>query len=996
MEKKKKKEISIYLIFFAILIPSLIYLFNINLNQSNAKIVNQGEAYIQALSEKQTVYLDGDWRFYPNKFINPNTEFRLVENLYRYDQVPYRYKKTQAKADINTGTYRVRIHTDPGMYALKFRLVQTSYAVYINGDLASSLGTVSTTKDVMDVDSMYTMAFGESVDGILDVIIHISNFDKEEIGFINSIEFGHIDRMIRKDNTTKIIESSFFVALLTLGIYFIILYIKRRDAKFLLSFALISFAASLAINLMGEQVLRIVFNISYWQRVLIETISILLFTLGIFLFNYRLYGENVNQKLKKTIIGSHLLSVLLMVLVYMFFSPDIILWIYALYIPFLMLTIITLFKLMTEIYTKEKKGYRYSVVLTMALITYIVVLMIKGVTRIDLGYIQQLLIVVVMYNCVLLVSEVYRFDYEYAQELKQVIEISDARRTYFIESLLANVQIPLQKIISDVERITLEDNGEMSHLQINTMSRVLNETQNIIFTLNDVQEAFGEHEDAKYDLQEYPLREIVARSLERFMMAHSFESLEIFNQVTDDVVVRVDLGQYAKAFYQVLENATEYSSGEGKIIITSQVMDNFALVSVTDEGMGINESDLPYIFDSFYRTNPSANHKLGLGLSNAKNIMEHHGGIITLQSKLGIGTRVTLGLPLYDGPLSEKSIQLMEIEKQEIDKEVSVVLVSDDPLITETTQNGFAKFLSFSYRTGDKNYLLQSLINTKADILVLDYNNIDVMQDNLAKFIRDYKDIYQLPILMLAPQQVIIDTWRDLEDEVNAFIATPFNAEDYILKITGLYKSKKSVEKGVEKEFKYLHSQISPHFLYNSLNTIIGLTYDNLDKTRDALYYLSVYLRAKLDIFNSDIYSPIDEELEIIESYLNIEKLRHGDSIEIIMDIDEDIDFQIPPLMLQNIIENTFRHAFKKDQEKNKLLVQIKKIAGAYKIVIEDNGKGMDDATIEAIYQQRTGGFGYKTTFQRLSLIKDSKITIDSEPGKGVRIEIILPEVQND
>src|SRR5699024_12784281 len=98
---------------------------------------------------------------------------------------------------------------------------------------------------------------------------------------------------------------------------------------------------------------------------------------------------------------------------------------------------------------------------------------------------------------------------------------------------------------------------------------------------------------------------------------------------------------------------------------------------------------------------------------------------------------------------------------------------------------------------------------------------------------------------------------------------------------------KSSVEEDLNREFKYFYSQISPHFLYNTLNTIIGISYTDSEKTMKTLYNLSIYLRAKLDVFDTELFVPIHTEIDVIKSYLNIEKLRHGNHAQIYLVLNE-------------------------------------------------------------------------------------------------------------
>src|SRR5699024_8153521 len=144
----------------------------------------------------------------------------------------------------------------------------------------------------------------------------------------------------------------------------------------------------------------------------------------------------------------------------------------------------------------------------------------------------------------------------------------------------------------------------------------------------------------------------------------------------------------------------------------------------------------------------------------------------------------------------------------------------------------------------------------------------------------------------------------------------------------------------LHEELSYFYAQITPHFLYNTINTIIGLSYKSQEKTREALQHLTVYFRAKLNFYKRGEMIPLSKELELIRSYIEIEKLRFGDSIRIHFDIDESIDCPIPPLTLQPLIENAIEHGLLKKDKGGDLYLSVRRLKKKIEITVEDTGAG--------------------------------------------------------
>ncbi|MEC0333148.1 sensor histidine kinase [Paenibacillus macerans] len=209
-----------------------------------------------------------------------------------------------------------------------------------------------------------------------------------------------------------------------------------------------------------------------------------------------------------------------------------------------------------------------------------------------------------------------------------------------------------------------------------------------------------------------------------------------------------------------------------------------------------------------------------------------------------------------------------------------------------------------------------------------------------------------------------------------------------------------------ELELKTLQSQINPHFLFNTLNSISKLAYiEGAPKTSDLAVSVSRLLRYNLQKLDQAV--PLREEVQHVGEYMNIQKARFRDRIKFELDVDERaLDGIVPCLTLQPILENAFVHGIEQMEEGALLQLAIRlSEEGNVEIEIRDNGAGMSRETVERLLRSvreeapRFGGKGQSTglgthnVFKRLHLFFDGRqqIDIDSKEGAGTTVKFTLP-----
>jgi len=190
-------------------------------------------------------------------------------------------------------------------------------------------------------------------------------------------------------------------------------------------------------------------------------------------------------------------------------------------------------------------------------------------------------------------------------------------------------------------------------------------------------------------------------------------------------------------------------------------------------------------------------------------------------------------------------------------------------------------------------------------------------------------------------------------------------------------------------QLQSLKSQLQPHFLFNSLNTISALMSSNVKDAQKVLAKMATLLRTMLDQDQKNFIS-LSDELEYVKDYLYIEQTRFMDRLTVTYEIQpESLKAVVPNLILQPLVENAIKHGFSNqiDNGEIKIISYLKN--NHLHLIVNDDGRGCDqcDSLLEH------AGIGLTNTYKRLDKIYKGNftLTIKSELGKGFKLHIIIP-----
>ena len=191
-----------------------------------------------------------------------------------------------------------------------------------------------------------------------------------------------------------------------------------------------------------------------------------------------------------------------------------------------------------------------------------------------------------------------------------------------------------------------------------------------------------------------------------------------------------------------------------------------------------------------------------------------------------------------------------------------------------------------------------------------------------------------------------------------------------------------------------LQSQINPHFLFNTLNSVSSLVRFDPDTAREVIVKLANILRRLLR--KSDAFVQLREEFEFIDDYLNIEVVRFGrDKLRVVKDLDEaSLDTVVPSMLLQPLVENSIKHGLAPKIDGGTIYLRSRLHDGLLTVEVEDDGVGMGAAHfLEPPSGMGGSGIGMANVAERLKVLygESAKMVIDTSDSGGTVVRLSLP-----
>ncbi|MCP4130398.1 MAG: AAA family ATPase [bacterium] len=459
------------------------------------------------------------------------------------------------------------------------------------------------------------------------------------------------------------------------------------------------------------------------------------------------------------------------------------------------------------------------------------------------------------------------------------------------------------------------------------------------------------------------------------------KKLTLINSIDPETpLVAADEDRVQQVLINLIDNAVKFTeSGTITIEADEAATPGFLQVRVTDTGVGIPEEYRERIFQYFEQADGSIARKYGgtgLGLSIVKQLVELHGGEIFVESEEGSGSRFIFTLPLWQGEAAVREEGEREPGKKETPGDAGVIhalpaengveekkgekgillAVDDDPInlrvvrnylyneryTVETAANGIDALEKIGERDPEEQY----------DLVLLDLMMPKMSGYEVCRTIREEHSLFELPVIMLTARNSAEDLTAGFEAGVNDYLPKPFDKKELVSRVETLVTLKRTVQEHKEAKYKLLQERMSPHFLFNALNTIYAYILSKPDIAGTALQKLANNYRFLMDqSLKSRI--PFDDEWGFVENYLDMEKLRFGYRLGIAMTKNGDFsDIEIPPLTIQPLVENALKHGLRNKKGKGSVSVLARREEEQVIVEVIDDGLGISK---EDIYSRSLG-----------------------------------------
>lgn len=1025
--KNTNKILTLFLVIIVLAILSISFLTKENSKLKEPQCI---DGFIDLsrwnFEENGNVKLNGYWEFYPNVLLTPDeiSNNPLQQNF--YIKVPNRWmsKKTEGIiSDQGIGTYRLTVKTNNSiyMYGLKTTNIRSASKIYINGkEVGKSGNPAESIRDGYVGNVVPVVAFFPSESNTLDIVIQVANLDYYNGGIIQSIYLGSKEKILDYYFKTNIFQMLEISCLIMPGIYYLALYIRRRQDKRFLYFSIFCLTYAFITATGDEKVFNSLFTFFPFMLLLKGRIAMMCLSIIFAGLLIRELGSVFIPYGFMKVIGAILSISMILILIapikYMVLLENIIGPMYLL--AYALMAILIFRAIKTEKYGSLSK--RASIFLLLGILMIIFSLISAFLfffSAINSYAVPLMVLLYVLIGISSLFVHQYSKAYEDLEDMSHKLIRADKLKDEFLINTSHEFKTPLHGIIN-IAQATLNHKEKKQEKNLSYIISIATRLSSLVNDIIDFQSL--KNKSLRLNKKVFDINGTIQAVLESLQYMRKDEDIKLLNNVpVGKCYVYADENRFKQIMINLIGNSLKYTE-KGYVEIQAKASKRYISVSVEDTGIGMNEMVQKELFTGNMYTgeiNYSDSNSSGLGLSISKMLAIHMGGDLYLNwSEQDKGSNFVVKIPEADEDKKKENnvdsfnkVQGLNIESRKTEAlatsdepgekagtgQLKILIVDDEPSNIKVMQEIYYEEhyqLLIAY-SGEK---ALELVKRHRDISIV---LLDVMMPGLSGYevcrrIRQEHPLHELPILLLTVRNTTEDIAMGFEAGANDFLVKPFDAKELKARVRTLQKMKEAVEDAIKVETVFLQSQIKPHFLYNALSIIMSLCYCDGERAGDLLGELSNYLRKSFDIDPHNSMISLKEEISLVKSYVELEKARFGDRLKVEFSMEEKtLERRIPALTIQPIVENAIRHGLMKRISGGQVRISTAIKNSELIIIVNDDGVGIPQEKLETLldYPVSAGSVGLRNVNKRLVNEYGQGLVIHSIEGQGTEVLIKIP-----
>ncbi len=619
----------------------------------------------------ERISLKGGWEFYWSQLFD-SSELVKHRNMTAVVQLP-NYWNRHSELDIQLpsfgyATYAARILSDDE-YAVGIRYAAGHCAqrILLNGKVIAETGVVDSVSENYQPLWIPGTAVADFRRGENILILQIANFDHKNGGVFAIPEVGPKIEMLAERESQLIIESVIVGSLIIAGMFFIGLFIMwHEDLKFLF-YGLFAVSFSIWFANYGLHIGKVAWpSLSWGLTIRVSYIGLYMSFGFINLFMYESFKSLMNKKVTLMMFGFFSINAVIVLFTKPYFFSQLLNYVHI--IGFLML----LYVIIVAIIALVKKQ-RSSALLVIANLAYIVaILLLAGMFHNLIGrsgVISSILFLITFFlyaitlaqNIQMAFYSVYKLQKETNNQKNQIkeqaqkLERLDEFKSRFFANVSHDFRSPLTLIIGYLELFRKEKN-QLTGDSVDSLEKVTKNVKKLVLLTDEIRDLIKlEEGEIKLKFQKVEFGYLTESWVGMFesMASEKHIRLTMVNDLPAGFFIHCDPYNMEKVVYNLVSNAIKYShqGSEVRVQLKSSFSGEKEAVefTVSDDGPGINQDELPMIFDRFYQSKSNQHQVkegLGIGLSLVKEIVDLHGGEISASSELGKGTMLKVLLPM--------------------------------------------------------------------------------------------------------------------------------------------------------------------------------------------------------------------------------------------------------------------------------------------------------------------------------------------------------------